>query len=122
MKKIILAMILLVAGVCCAQQPVYNPTAGTFTWTISEDTTQPMTGCIGNNYNAEGHTGRVSSTTQVTGVQAEDEAAGCDLVDYFLSKATVDLKFAIEARVTELRNLGYDVVVQGLTFNGEVAA
>jgi hypothetical protein len=102
---------------------------------LSENFTFDLVSSLDNNYEAptairtlissyqsEGHTGRVSSTTQVTGVQAEDEAAGCDLVDYFFSKATVDLKFAIEARVTELRNLGYDVVVQGLTFNGDIAA
>lgn len=79
MKKITLAMILMVAGVCYAQQPVFNPANNTLTWTISVDTTQSMTGCIGNNYNAEGqceggmetvyHTGNValSVTNRRTG-------------------------------------------------------
>lgn len=74
------------------------------------------------NYGSEGHWSRIRSTTQISGVQAVDEAAGEDLVDYFLSKATVDLQQAIIARVAELRGLGYDFVVHGLTINGELAA
>ena len=80
MKKFFLATILMVASACFAQQPIYNQAAGTFTWTISEVTTQQMMGCPGNNYNAEGqcmgtmqwywHTGKValSITNKRTGL------------------------------------------------------
>jgi hypothetical protein len=65
-------MLFLTISVACAfaQQPIYNQGAGTVTWIISEDTSQAMLGCPGNNYNAEGqcetsmqwyyHTGNVS--------------------------------------------------------------
>jgi hypothetical protein len=54
---------------------------------------------------------RVKHTTQVTGDDAIDKSVGLDLAKYFLSKATVDLKAAIDARIAELRDLGLNVVV-----------
>lgn len=81
MKKVfLLALAVLITTVCFGQEPIYNGPAGTFTWTISEDTTQAMYGCPGNNYNAEGqcegtmqwyyHTGKValSVTNNRTGL------------------------------------------------------
>lgn len=40
-------MILMAAGLCHAQQPIYNKVAGTISWTISVDTSDQYYGCLG---------------------------------------------------------------------------
>lgn len=47
MKKIILGMILMVAGLCHAQQPIYNSVTGILSWSISVDTSDQYYGCLG---------------------------------------------------------------------------
>jgi hypothetical protein len=103
MKKILLAAFLMVAGLCYGQQPIYNPTAGTLSWTISEDTRQSMTGCIGNNYNAEGqceggsetvyHTGQVALS--VTNLRTGQTVNSSQTVTGGIATASITIVFQI---------------------------
>jgi hypothetical protein len=101
MRNLFLATVCLaISAVCCvAQQPIYNQGAGTVTWTISEDTTQAMLGCPGNNYNAEGqcegtmqwyyHTGNVSLS--ITNKRTGKTATSAQTVTGGVATASVSL-------------------------------
>lgn len=71
MKKILLSIAVVLLLACTGfGQITYNATAGTVTMTMTVDTTQAMTGCVGNNYNAEGQCEGGLETVYHTGTVA----------------------------------------------------
>lgn len=126
------AFALVFAFVCAgqAQQPMFNPATGTLTWTISEDTTQQMYGCPGNNYNAEGqcngtmqwyyHTGKVALT--ITDLRTGKSSTSSQTIQGGVATASVSLNVqpGDVINYTETQQVYCPVVNQWQGINGEV--